>query len=262
MKYLFPIKAERDWFINWMALNVQHPGNRCKAVPLHVSIEHGTGRGWLIKVMEELLGDWNCTKTKMSDLVNGQFKEYLDKSLLCSIEEVHEGGAKPYEVNDAIRDILIEDRLAVNVKFGHKGTQRIFTNFFLMSNHTDALVLKEVDRRINVFRCDTEPRSKEEYLKIYKWLNGPSKTEPSEGICALYHALKKKNLEGFDWQRSFNNEARQDMIADAQNPTEQALIEFWEDPPFYAMTRAGILKATAEIVDKMQPIVIRCEKIV
>jgi primase-like protein/uncharacterized protein DUF5906 len=253
MKYLFSKEEEREWFLNWMAVNVQHPEKRCKVVPLHVSIHHGTGRGWLVKVMETLLGDWNCHRPKMPDIVEGQFREYLDRSLLGSVEEVREGTSKPYEVNDAIRDILIEDRLSVNLKFGTKQMQDIYANFFLMTNHPDALVIKSEDRRINVFQCNAQPRSQEYYVKIYKWLEGDSKTEPSVGMCALYHLLKNKSLNGFNWQRSFHNEAREEMILNRQNVVEQALEEFIENPPYFAMQEHGIVSKVEDILTNRFP---------
>lgn len=62
-------------------------GRRCKVTPLHISIAHGTGRGWIVELMSKLLGQWNCTKTKMSTLCGegdgGAFQDYLDKSLFC-----------------------------------------------------------------------------------------------------------------------------------------------------------------------------------
>ena len=49
LEYLFPVERERQWFIDWIAFNVQYPGRRCKVTPLHISIAHGTGRA----------GSWN-----------------------------------------------------------------------------------------------------------------------------------------------------------------------------------------------------------
>ena len=49
MDYLFPIAAERDWFISWIAFNLQRPETRCKVTPLCTSRWlMAPGRGWLV----------------------------------------------------------------------------------------------------------------------------------------------------------------------------------------------------------------------
>ena len=41
-----------------------------------------------------------------------------------------------------------------------------------MSNHADAIVLTEEDRRINVFRTEDKPKGHEYYERLYGWLEG------------------------------------------------------------------------------------------
>ncbi len=227
MNYLFPIKEERDWFVGWMALNVQFPEMRCKTVPLHISIEHGTGRGWLVKLIGALLGTWNVSNTKMESLYshrgNAVYNNYLDRSLVCAIEEVREGAMR-FEVSEHIRDILIEDRLEVNIKGGTKNTQDVYTNFFFMSNHPDALVLKKEDRRINVFKGVHPPNDKEYYDRLYNWL-GPSIDEPSNAVGQLFWYLRKYDLNKFKGERCFKNEAREVLIQNNMTETEDI---FWQ----------------------------------
>jgi len=239
MDYLFPINDEREWFISWMALNLQHPDRRCKVTPLHISLHHGTGRGWLVTLMGQLLGHWNCTKTKMSDVIEGSWGNYLDKSLLCCIEEVHEGN-KPYAVGETLRDILTEDTLQLNVKYGGIETKRVYTNFFFMSNRADALVLTETDRRINVFRNDSPPKDKEYYTALYKWSKGKSDASgaeiPSVGVCALWHWLMDRDLGGFNWQTPIKSDSRRNLIANSDNKVETLFKEVIKEMPGRVIT--------------------------
>lgn len=239
MAYLFPIKEEREWFINWMALNLQHPDRRCKVTPLHISLHHGTGRGWLVSLLGKLLGSWNCTKTKMTDIVEGAWGNYLDKSLLCCVEEVHEGN-KPYEVSEALRDILTEDTLQLNVKYGGIETKRVFTNFFFMSNRADALILKDTDRRINVFKMVDGPRDKEYYMALYKWSKGKGEGTDDEvatpGVAALWHWLASRDLSGFNWQTSIKSDSRNSLIVNSENKVEMYFREIMKEYPFGVIT--------------------------
>lgn len=237
MEYLLPKKVEREWFISWIALNVQQPGRRSKVTPLLVSLPHGTGRGWVTELMEKLLGEWNCTKTKMKELAGegggAAFNEYLDRSLLCSIEEVYEG--KRYGISDKIRDTLTENRLMVNKKFGGKKTQTIYVNFFLMTNHNDALALEENDRRINVFSGPKKPRNEAYYDKLYGWLHDV------KNIACLHGYLMARDITGANFQRSFKTKARSNMIENNQSETEMMFRDLLENPPFKVMTLDQII---------------------
>lgn len=241
LEYLFPIEREREWFLSWMAFNVQFPERRCKVTPLHVSLAHGTGRGWIVELMGALLGQWNCTKTKVSALSgegnSGQYQDYLNKSLFCAIEEVREGN-KRYGISDKVRDYLTENFLEVNVKFGGKNTQRVFTNFFFMSNHPDALVLTDQDRRVNVFSGPKEARGRDYYIKLYGWLE-------TAGVAALHRVLMSRDLSDFDWQHAMRTKARDQMIHNNRTETECLFHDLINDPPYPAML-------FSQIVDEMQ----------
>ena len=56
MEYLLPNDAERKWFIDWLAFITQRLQQRCKVTPLHVSSLHGTGRGWVVELIEASWG--------------------------------------------------------------------------------------------------------------------------------------------------------------------------------------------------------------
>jgi len=179
MEFIIPEEVEREWFVSWMAYTLQFPGMRCNVTPLLIAIDHGTGRGWIVQVMNLLLGSWNCSKTKMSTLNGdssaGQFQDFMNETLLCAVEEVKDA-EKPYGVLDSIRSYLTETTLEINIKYGAKETKRVYTNFIWNSNHADALVLKSEDRRINVFKTKDKPKGAEYYERLYEWL------EPVKGL--------------------------------------------------------------------------------
>ena len=237
MCYLFPEEVERIWFINWMAFNLQYPETRCKVTPLHIAKAHGTGRGWIVELMALLLGEWNQGKTKMKTLCGegsaGAFQDYFNKTLLCAIEEVKEGD-KRFSISDTIRDLLTEPRLEINLKYGGKQTQNVFTNFFFMSNHPDALVIPVQDRRINVFSGPDTVRNGDYYTQLYNWLK-------TEGVGQLHAYLTNLDLSDFNWKTSMKTFARTLMIENNRNPTEVLFFELMEKPPYPFMTFQQII---------------------
>lgn len=245
MDYLFPVPQEREWFVDWIAFNLTRPNLRSKVTPLHVATAHGTGRGWVVQLMGRLLGEWNCARTSMAALTGegrgGQYQEYLNRTLFCAIEEVRDG--KRYSVSDKIRDILEAPHLEVNVKWGTKQTQPVYTNFFFMSNHPDALVIGREDRRINVFEGPQQARSNAYYVKLYNWLE-------SDAVDALRQELLNRNLSGFNWQRSFETAARMRMIEDNRTETETLFHELLENPPFPAMVFDQIVRTLTQLSER------------
>ena len=233
MLYLFPIRRELNWFVNWMAFNLQHPELRCKITPLHISRKQGTGRGWIVELMSKLLGAWNCKKTKIESMMGGPsktvFHDAFVDSLFCAIDEVKEAGNR-FAVNDHIKDLLEAETLELNIKFGKQGTRKVYTNLFMQSNHTDALVLEERDRRINVFTGPEEPRSAQYYIKLYDWL------KDDEGIRQLHAYLMRRDLTEFrKIVRALDTPGMRDMIQNSQTSTEAAFMDWLRDsPPNYA----------------------------
>lgn len=142
-----------------------------------------------------------------------------------------------------MRDILTEDSLQINLKYGGIKTQQVYTNFFWMSNRADAVVLIETDRRINVFRMDAPPKSGAYYETLYRWSKG--RTEgleeiPSDGVCALWHWLMERDLTGFNWKTSMHNKSRQDLIGNTDSPLEIYFKEVMADYPYRVVTMKKI----------------------
>jgi len=219
MSYLIPDEKQREWFMGWLAFNVQKPETRCKVTPLHVSTAHRTGRGWVVKLIESLLGVWNVSKIKMDAACGegskGQYDDHLHRTLVCCIEEV-KATDKRYSVSDNLRDILTEPRLNVNLKYGGKATIDVFTNFFWMSNHEDAVVLPAEDKRIHVIEGPREARTKEYYDFLYQWLDEP------ENVASVWNYLKTIPFDDFEWTVAPDTPARDKMIEFTMTSTEDA----------------------------------------
>ena len=239
LEYLIPAEEEREWFIDWIAFNLQYPHRRCKITPLHISLPHGTGRGWVVELLQRLLGSHNCSKIKMNNIVGEQFgggyNDYLYKTLFCAIEEIRESD-KRYKVSDSMRDILTEDTLAINCKYGWKGTARVYTNFFLMSNHPDALVLTQEDRRIYVISGPDEVKPNSYYTNLY----GHLETEAWQHIGAY---LLQRDLSKFNLQYAPMNDAKRKMIENNRTETEELFWALMQNPPHEVMTFKQIVHA-------------------
>lgn len=240
-RFVFPVKAEYEWIVGYMAHVVQRPWERSQVSPLNVAPAHGTGRGTAVMILEELYGPWNCQKVSLDDFMEGKFNGYLSGSLMVFIDETHESGAKKYAVNDRIRDKLTERRLMIEHKFGAKGTEDVYARMFLMSNRRDATQLPAEDRRINVFQGPEAPRSEKYYQGVRDALNRP------ESIAQLFRYLERYDLSGWSMSRSIHTAGRADMIEFGRSETEELFYRLLDDPPQEVMTYRQVCKALRDM---------------
>lgn len=233
MRYLFPIDVEREWFVDWLAFNIQRPWKRSMVTPLHVSTEQGTGRGWLVALIRRLLGDTNCSDATIEELCgegsSAAFNQYMDDTLFCAVEETAGSSVKRYQVEERLRLILTSEYQTVNRKYGTKENKKVFTNFFFMSNRPDALALPAADRRFNVFSGPFTHRPDSYYRALYNWLD-------TDGVAGLWHELQARDLSEFNWQRSMRTEGRKAMVLASQSETEMLWEDFMAEPHPRAMT--------------------------
>ncbi|WGM00043.1 DUF5906 domain-containing protein [Arsenophonus nasoniae] len=235
MEYLLPKKEQRDFFIARLAWIVQRPDRRCPITILHISLLHGTGRGWVIQLMEKILGSWNCTRAKMDVICKNQYHDYLHHSLLCTVDEVRENTDKRYSISDQLRDILTEPRFEVNNKYGKKITEDIFTSFLFLSNHIDAIIIPEEDRRIAVFGGPDHLQDVKYYETLYRHL------QDANFISQVFWYLKSIDLNQLNWQRAPDTEERQIMIESSRSDVAKTLHDLIDAPISPVMTYQQIV---------------------
>lgn len=241
IRYLIPDDVDAEWFLDWLALTLQRPAERSRVAPFHISPKQGTGRGWVVALLNKLLGTWNIANPELEDFINSPFNEFLSGKLVCVIEETKEPKGR-YELADKIKSKIEAPQLTINRKYGGKGKENIFANVLMFSNHPDALVIKPEDRRFYVIDGAEEPRDNAYYEKLYAAL------DDKDWLARVDWWLRHRDISNADFNRCRKNEARAKLIATTMSDTEQAFREFIKAPPYKAMTYQNIVKACAEIL--------------
>ena len=222
LKHLIPNSTARKMFTQFLAHIIQNPHDRPKIVPLFVALEHGTGRGWITELMIKVLGLWNCGTSKMGQLAGegsaGQYQNALVKTILTTIHET-KVKEKSWTVDDQVRDLLTEQHLHLNTKYGSFDVQRVYARFLLYSNHVDAVRIPPEDRRVWVLQVDAEPREESYYKRIYGWLEG-------DGPANVFWYLKGVDLSDFNaGMRAPMTPAKEAMITEAQTSCETEILD-------------------------------------
>jgi hypothetical protein len=248
--YLFPDPANRAFFLNYLATKVQRPEVRATVVPLHLAPSHGTGRGWLVKVLESLFGAHHVAAPKLETVAgignDGQYQDYLHRTLWCVVHEVRMTRDR-YGVDNQVRDRLTESRLQMNLKYGTNGTYDCFANFLLFSNHHDALVIPDEDRRLWVSGMDGEPREAAYYGRLYAWLADPA------NIAQLWwHLRRRPARHELVTGRAPRTPERAAMIEAAQSDLEvvvRELVSTWRAEGFELFTMRQLRVALSQGYD-------------
>lgn len=190
LKFLIPEEDRLNMFVSFLAHIVQYPQERPKFVPLLIARKHGMGRGWIVNMMNEVLGYWNCSTMDIQDLSEGAFQDPMHRRLFVAIHECRTKDGR-YEIDDRIRSKLTESRLSLNLKYGKKlPNEQVYCRVVAMSNHDDALIIPLDDRRIWVHGSTGEPKSEDYYTELYDWI--------PEGAPHVFSALMEYDLDDFN----------------------------------------------------------------
>jgi len=142
--WLFPDDATRNLVLNWLAWVYQNQDKKPMHALLLVGETFGTGKSYIARVLEHLVGLQNTQRPKNSSL-NGDFNAWAAQAKLILIEELMQVGKK--DVEGTLRDIITEPVIEVNIKNISAFKVPSYSAMLGVSNHTDALALLPGDRR-------------------------------------------------------------------------------------------------------------------
>ena len=223
VEYLFGGEGHHcvDWFYTWAAQMIQTPQRRGTITLLHISTHTRTGRGWLSELLRRLVGVVNTSDTTISAMGNDSAKTgYMFNTILCTIAEVREAGKDRYSVSDSIKKKVTDEYQDVDVKYGAQSLMKIYTRFFMQSNHADPLIIDDNDGRFNIFANHNPPRDTSYYDTLYA-LQGDT-----EFYNSVYTFLSNYKVIPNKLTKVMKTKAREDVIMATKSPTASAYIVF------------------------------------
>jgi Family of unknown function (DUF5906) len=177
IKWLLQDETEREHVLDWLAWVYQNQNLKPNYALLFVGKIQGTGKSWVARVMERLLGRENTKRPKNTSL-KGDFNGWASQCKLCIIEELMQIGRR--EVANDLRDIITEPYIEVNIKNVPAFEVENYIAIIAISNNSDALPLDDGDRRwyvVNVKRSqeDKDARAASDFYKtLFAVLEDPA----------------------------------------------------------------------------------------
>ena len=150
VKKMVPDFNDRGILIAYMAACVQHLGVKFQWTPLLQGME-GNGKTILINCISAAVGNRYTHLPNASDLGgNGaKFNSWIQNKLFIGVEEIYVSDRR--EVSDALKPLITNSRIEIQGKGANQVTGDNRANFFMCSNHKDAIMKTRGDRRYCVF---------------------------------------------------------------------------------------------------------------
>lgn len=227
--YLFPkgvADAEREALLNWMAWVLQNPSEKPHQALLIVGRQTGTGKSYLSRMLEAMIGVVNTQRPKNSSL-GGDFNAWVCSCKLCVIEELMQIGRK--EISNALREVITEPRIEVNIKGISAYMIDNYIATMATSNHPDALPIEPEDRRWLVLGVSNAIKAKPK--EYYDRLFAETLDDP-DAVAAIYYELLHRDLKGWEPRgHAMMTEAKREMVLLSRTDLESWLDDERENSP-------------------------------
>ena len=211
-----------EWMKCWFAYPIQYPGAKLATAILIWGRQQGTGKTMLGETMSYIYGRNYGTVTNTE--LASQFNEWLmDKSFIVG-DELALGDKR--HTASGIKDMITRTQVRINSKNRKTYAVRDCANFYLTSNHEDALYLEAGDRRVFVHRVDADPLSPPEYQAYWRWLK-----EEGGAARLFYYLINEVDCSLFDPQgRAPMTTAKIDMTTSGRGDTEDWCVLVATEP--------------------------------
>lgn len=234
LRWLMVKPEQFDWFLQWLAYPVQHPGAKLlQAVFVH-SPAQGVGKTFAVDpVMRFIYGDDNIVKLSNEQL-HSSFNDAATRKQFAIFDEVYIDNARERrDVMGKVKDMVTREKVTVNAKYQRPYDLFDTTNYYITSNHADALALEDDDRRFFVVAAPNAKLPRTDYAELDQWLRDPADPlKPGAGAAAiLYHLMHKVDTAAFDPKGpAMRTEAREVTVAASLSHVQEFARRLHDDP--------------------------------
>lgn len=196
-----------EWFLDWCAYPLQHPGTKLfSSVVLH-GIKHGTGKSFIGYTLGRIYGQ-NFTEINQIDLHNS-FNEWAEGKQFVMGDDVT--GSNKRADADFLKKLITQRELRVNGKYVPTYIVPDCINYFFTANHPDSFFLEDDDRRFFIHEVQVGPMDEEVYMHYDLWID-------TGGSRAVFHYLLNRDTGNFNPSApAFRTAAKERMIANVQS---------------------------------------------
>lgn len=212
-------KEAKEWFLDWCAYPIQFPGTKLfSAVIMHGRMT-GTGKTLVGYTLAKIYGQ-NFIKIKSKDLYDTWWAENRQFVLGDEIS-----GSDKRAESDMMKAMITQEEVNINIKYIPQFSVPDCVNYYLTSNHADALFLEDEDRRYFVHEVVGAPLPQKFYDDYDRWY------KKEGGSAALMQWFLERDLSSFNPKApALRTAARNRMILAGKSDLDTWLAELKESP--------------------------------
>lgn len=212
LEHLVPDEFERQQLMNWMAFQVQNLGQKINYAAL-IQGEEGIGKSFIGHAMGAILGEHNISRPTNTEL-HETFTGWEKCCSLVIIEEVMAAGR--LELMNKLKPKITEPMTRIREMHKPAYDQPNRYNMLLLTNHKNAIVITESDRRYLVIFSPAKPRSAAYNKRLFNWLH-----DDASKAALLHWALNYPLLEFESKAHAPKTKGRAELLEYSVDPLEE-----------------------------------------
>lgn len=225
-----------DWFMKWLAYPIQHTGTKMFQAPFVYGKKQGIGKTFIVDpVMEFIYGPTNFKRLKNTALSSRWNSFAGTKQFVCTNEIYLPEFMDRRSAMGVLKDTITSETVDVDEKFQPIQTFVDYCNYYLTSNHNDALVLEPDDRRFFVIEAPDEKLDQSEY----KWLDEYVRSDTGAGN--ILHYLQGVDTSDFEPKGdAMMTKWKKEIIGLSRDPLAEFAERVFEDTEALLMVNGNL----------------------
>lgn len=181
-------KEARNWFEQWCAYPLQHPGTKLYSCVVVHGVAQGTGKSLIGYTLGSIYGS-NFTEVDDED-IHASHNEWAENKQFVLGDEITGGDKRA--VSERLKRMITRRKIRLNPKYVPSYEVPDCINYYFTSNHPDSFFLEDADRRYFIWEVIGVPLSEAFYKKYDAALKNGELTR------ALFAYLLQLDTSGFN----------------------------------------------------------------
>jgi hypothetical protein len=171
LAHLIPDPDDRLKVMRYLATLIARPQTRLFFGLFLVSQTQGVGKSLLALVLNNVLGESNCSFPRESQIVEGKFNTWMAEKRLVFVHEIFAG--RSYKAYDKLKEYITEkndEGLEVERKYMDPYKVENWAHFILCSNYMKGLYIPNDDRRWFIPEVNEKKLPHKKATEFVRWL--------------------------------------------------------------------------------------------
>lgn len=181
------------YLISWIAFIIQKPGERT-GVCLVLLSDPGSGKTLFTNIISKLMMPYSNSNIPDIAIVAGNFNNGMENNILVVLNETNVNNCKnvdKHQICDKMKSMITDEEITINAKFKDPYAIENVSNFIIVSNSDNPVIIEEKDRRYVVFEVSGKYIKDDDYFdKLCDSLN-------DEFYKNLFNYFRLLDISGF-----------------------------------------------------------------